>query len=82
MKRKLLIALFAAGAVIGFGKGFYHLGAHHHAHRSKKVAAFKAEIVQMCVDAAVRARTDARSDARVAESRSPRSEPAPQTPAP
>ena len=57
MKRKLLIALLAAGAVGGFTVGFAHLGAHHRHHRDHRDHHRQA-IVQMCVDAALKTRAE------------------------
>ena len=47
MKRRLLIVLFTAGAVMGFATGFSHLRAHRADHERR--------IIDMCVDAAQRA---------------------------
>ncbi|MCG8420243.1 MAG: hypothetical protein MJE77_20110 [Proteobacteria bacterium] len=54
MKRKLLIALFSAGAIVGFASGIAHVSGHHKHHRAEKYRA----IVDMCVDAALRARSE------------------------
>lgn len=55
MKRKLLIVLFGAGTVAGFGSAGAHV-ARHHDHRRQ---AFEAHVARVCVDAA-RAASEAR----------------------
>jgi hypothetical protein len=48
MKRRILMVLFALGAIGGFGSGFCR--AHHR--MAARHAAFEAHVAQVCVDAA------------------------------
>ena len=75
MKRKLLIVLFSVGAVFGFAKGFAHLGAHHRDHR----ADHERQMVEMCVDAALRSQHSHHAPAPVTPGHTP---PAPTMAAP
>jgi hypothetical protein len=55
MKRKLLIALFSIGTVVGFGSGIFSM-AHCHHHGRDRRAAFERHVADVCVEAAYRAR--------------------------
>ena len=46
--RKILSALFATGAVVGFSSGFAHM---HHEHHHRR-ARFEAHVARVCVSAA------------------------------
>jgi len=48
MKRKIMIALLALGALGGFAAGFAHLGCRAH----ERHDAFERRVAQICVDAA------------------------------
>jgi hypothetical protein len=48
MRRRILMVLFALGAIGGYASGFHHLRACH----AQRRAAFEQHVARVCVDAA------------------------------
>ena len=58
MRRRLKIVLLSLGVVAGYGAGFVHLVAwHRYGHGYGRRAAFERHVADVCVDAALRAKT-------------------------